>query len=161
MNRFRGWLGLCAVLILSLVSCFAFSQSDVLTQHNDNNRSGWYDREAKLSPATVNYHTFGRILSRTIDGRSMSQVLAVSNVVIPNVGTRSCIYVTTSKISVYCWDAINASASAPFWVRNFGPLVPSSLVKGGVKPEIGIVGTPVIDRAANALFVVSYTYVNG
>jgi len=154
-------LRLPAALSALALLASAHAQTDVLTQHNDNARTGWYKSETKLNPSTVNVHTFGRILSRSIDGRCMSQILAVANVPIPNIGTRSCIYVTTVKNTVYCWDAINASATTPFWTRNFGPNVLSSLVSGGVQPEIGIVGTPVIDKAANALYVVAYTNVAG
>ncbi|MEA2553911.1 MAG: hypothetical protein QOJ65_2087 [Fimbriimonadaceae bacterium] len=161
MLQSSNFRALLVASFVSVLSSIGLGQTDVLTQHNDNYRTGWYDRESKLSPATVNWHTFGKVLTRTIDGRSMGQVLAVSDVSIPGVGTKNCIYVTTSKNTVYCWDATSSSATAPYWTRNLGPYVPSADVAAGVKPYVGIVGTPVIDRAANALYVVAYNELDG
>src|ERR1700687_186921 len=81
-------LGAVAVLcsLLGGLSLPALAQVNVLTQHNDNTRSGVNTNESILTPANVSATTFGTILSRPVDGMIAAQPLYVSNVNIPGQG---------------------------------------------------------------------------
>ncbi len=48
---------------------------NVLTQHNDNSRSGAYLAETHLTPANVASSGFGRLCTRNVDGDTVSQPL--------------------------------------------------------------------------------------
>src|SRR5271167_5009690 len=110
-----------ALLCLSLfaVSACAHAQVDVLTQHNDNLRTGVNLRETMLTPANVNQAQFGMVFKRVVDDQIYTQPLVVTGVRIDG-GTRDLVYVTTVNNSVYAFDANDAAASAPVWHVNFG-----------------------------------------
>ncbi len=129
------------------LSCF--SQTDVLTWHNDNLRTGQNLSETILTPANVKSATFGKLFNLAVDGKVDAQPLYAAAVAKSGGGTRNVLFVVTEHDSVYAFDA---DAGTPFW-----PTV--SLLKAGetpsdargcnqVTPEIGITGTPVIDRGA-------------
>src|SRR5205823_4258137 len=54
---------------------------NVVTQHNDNHRSGAYLHETRLTPSTVGSPRFGRLYEREVDGSPFAQVLYVRGVV--------------------------------------------------------------------------------
>jgi hypothetical protein len=54
---------------------------DVLTQHNDNGRTGANTRETELTPANVNADQFGMLFRRAVDDQLYTQ---------PLVGTMWC-----------------------------------------------------------------------
>src|ERR1700722_3826595 len=73
--------------IVFLASTFfvAFSASgqvDVLTQHNDNARSGANLQETTLNTSNVNKARFGKLASRAVDGDVYAQPLVVSGALI-------------------------------------------------------------------------------
>src|SRR5882762_135084 len=178
----------------------------VLTQHNDNSRTGANLHEVLLTPSNVNRQQFGKLFEREVDGHIYAQPLYVSNVAIPDKGTHNVVYVATMHNSVYAFDADHPEARQPLWWRdqlkpsiplpdpNIGKYVtfldglkttigwilkaPANLqavlkqLKGeglfgaflGVGPynkqiavEVGILSTPVISLAHNALYVVTCT----
>ncbi|MHB1142406.1 MAG: pyrrolo-quinoline quinone [Sulfuricaulis sp.] len=150
---------------------------NVLTYHNDNARTGQNLQETLLTPANVNSTTFGKLFSYSVDGYVYAQPLYVSNV--PVAGQlRNVVFVATEHNSVYAFDADN-QAGAPLWRVSFidpangittvpyqdtasppGYTGPGPVIPGGcadLTPEIGISGTPVIDRATGTLYVVAKT----
>ena len=154
-----------ALLLSSLASAVAFAQVSVVTQHNDNYRTGANLSETALKPGTVYGRKFGKLFSRTVDGTIYAQPLYVPNVPISGKGTRNVVFVATLHNTVYAFDADSKDASEPLWSRNLGTSVPVPNAYfgnrygpfGDVNPEIGIVGTPVIDVSKNALYVVAFT----
>jgi outer membrane protein assembly factor BamB len=143
----------------------AFGQVSVVTQHNDNYRTGANLGETILKPGNVAPRRFGRIFSRDVDGTIYAQPLYVPNVTITGKGTHNVVFVATLHNTVYAFDADDKNAVEPLWSRNLGTSVPVPNPYfgnrygpyGDVNPEIGIVGTPVINPATNSLYVVAFT----
>jgi len=74
-------------LILLLAASVAFAQVDVLTQHNDNQRSGRNTQEVILNHQTVRTR-FGKLWTLYSDAKIMAQPLYVSNLKSPKVPCR-------------------------------------------------------------------------
>ena len=152
----------CAGLCIFAVLCNrATAQVDVLTQHNDNMRTGANLRETELTPANVNKTQFGMLFKRVVDDQLYTQPLVATNVPVAG-GTHDIVYVTTVNNSVYAFDANDAEAVAPLWHVNFGtPANLHSFPFGclDINGQMGIIGTPVIDKARGVLYVVALTRV--
>ena len=148
------------------VACFLLlspltvpAQVDVLTQHNDRERTGTNLQERILAPANVNQKQFGMLFKHVVDDQLYTQPLVATNVKIEG-GWHDVVYVTTVNNSVYAFDANDASAAKPFWHVNFG--TPASLNDADfgcvdINGNMGIIGTPVIDAGKHALYVVALT----
>jgi len=148
--------GLC---LLATTSACVHAQVDVLTQHNDNFRTGVNLRETSLTPANVNKAQFGMLFKRVLDDQLYTQPLVVTGVTVGG-GTRDIVYVTTVNNSVYAFDANDAEASLPLWHVNFGTPANVHSTNFGcldINGQMGIIGTPVIDKERGALYVVALT----
>ena len=153
----------CAQAVLCL-TCFALpfaasAQVDVLTNHNNRERTGTNLRETVLTPANVNAAKFGMLFKRVLDDQLYAQPLLVTNVKIGG-GWHDVVYVTTVNNSVYAFDANDPKATVPFWHVNFG--TPANLNDADfgctdINGNMGIIGTPVVDAAKKILYVVSLT----
>jgi hypothetical protein len=132
------------------------------THHNDNGRTGQNLNETVLTPANVTASQFGKLFSYALDGVPQASPLYVANVNIPNQGFHNVVYVATEHDSVYALDA-DGRTSTPLWKVSFlGPGVstvpPTDTGECcDIAPEIGITGTPVIDRSSGTLYVVAKT----
>lgn len=137
----------------------------VLTQHNDNARTGANLHESVLNVANVNTAHFGKLFELSVDGDIYGQPLYAPNVDVPGKGRRNLIYVATMHDSVYAFDADQRGNGEPIWVQHLGIPVPSSIYCDGARlnfhKEIGIVSTPVISMSRNALYVVAFVVENG
>jgi hypothetical protein len=136
-----------------------YAQISVLTQHNNDQRTGANLGEVTLTPSNVNTKQFGMLFRRVVDDQVYGQPLYVSNVRLRG-GTHDLVYVTTVNNSVYAFDANDAYGSEPFWHVNFG--VPPNVYDGqfgctDMNGNMGIIGTPVIDAQAGTLYVVAAT----
>jgi hypothetical protein len=134
---------------------------DVLTQHNDNSRTGTNLREIYLTPDNVNDAQFGMLFKRVLDDQLYTQPLVVTSAQVGG-GTRDLVYVTTVNNSVYAFDANDSEAVSPVWHVNFG--IPANVHDTDfgcldINGQMGIIGTPVIDKARGVLYVVALTRV--
>jgi hypothetical protein len=135
------------------------AQVDVLTQHNNNARTGANLDETLLTPENVNKARFGMLFKRVLDDQLYTQPLIATRVQVGG-GTRDMVFVTTVNNSVYAFDANDAAAVLPIWHVNFG--IPANLHSADfgcldINGQMGIIGTPVIDRQRGVLYVVSLT----
>jgi hypothetical protein len=145
------------------VPVFVTNNSGIVTQHNDNGRTGQNLDETVLSPANVNKNQFGKLGSVPVDGFVYAQPLYVEGLNTPSQGIHNTVYVATENDSVY---AIDADSETVLWQTSFlNPPnvmpIPATDLKAGLTgsliPQIGITGTPVIDTSLNAMFLVAAT----
>src|SRR5260370_12991193 len=78
-SRAIGWLALWGVLVLLCVGS-AKAQTNIVTQHYDNSRTGANTNETILTPANVNSNTFGKLFSYLVDGQVYAEPLYISGV---------------------------------------------------------------------------------
>ncbi len=155
---------LCAALAVQLSAVTpASAQSanipplEVLTQHNNNARTGANLRETTLNTANVNVSTFGKLFTRDVDGYLYAQPLYVQSLPIPGKGLHNVVFLATAHNSVYAFDADDPKAASPLWKVNLGPTAPAAEIYTtkwtDMVGEIGITSTPVIDLAAHMIYV--------
>jgi hypothetical protein len=161
------------ILVSQRSSALTYDPHDVWTQHYDNARTGATLVETTLNTSNVNGSSFGKLFSRAVDDQIYAQPLYLAGV--PVAGrTRNVVYVATVNNSVYMFDADNPAAGQPLVARNLMEVAPA-----GARPpvnselgqscssysdftgNIGIVGTPVIDVAAGAIYLVARTVEDG
>jgi hypothetical protein len=136
------------------------TSASVLTQHNDNQRTGANLLESKLSTANVNVNQFGKLFTRTVSGYIYAQPLVAADTNVPGAGLRNLLFVATESNNVYAFDADDSDMTAPYWQVNLGTPMPSQDIFAAYRdltPEIGITATPVIDRTSNTIYVVAKT----
>lgn len=131
---------------------------NVLAANYDDQRTNANLSETTLNRFNVNSSFFGRIGTIPVDGQIYAQPLYVAGVQITGKGVHNVVYVATMHNSVYAIDADAPQSTTPLWQVNFGPSVPSSLLNfSDILPEVGVLGTPVIDPAKQVMYVVSET----
>ncbi|HKO18232.1 MAG TPA: hypothetical protein VJU82_05035, partial [Acidobacteriaceae bacterium] len=108
-----------AATVLIAVSASAMAAVNVVTQHNNRERTGANLEETILTPANVNAKQFGMLLRQVVDDQVYGQPLVVTNVHIQG-GTHDVVLITTVNNSVYAFDANDTQASGPLWHVNFG-----------------------------------------
>jgi hypothetical protein len=132
----------------------------VTTYHNDGSRDGVNSQEYVLTTSNVTSGTFGKLFSCAADGAIYAQPLWVPNVNIGG-GVHNVIVAATMRDSVFVYDA-DASPCVTYWHQT---LIPTGEFYGNwndvqtndIYPDIGILGTPVIDPVAQTIFVVTKT----
>lgn len=165
MNSKRWLLRFGDCFYLTLLGSFIFcdlsvsAQVNVLTQHNNDARTGANLAETILTPSNVNTKRFGMLFKRVVDDQVYGQPLVVTNVIIGG-GAHDVVYITTVNNSVYAFDANEPAASTPLWHVNFG--TPANVDDGkfgctDINGNMGIIGTPVIDDKSGTLYVVALT----
>ncbi len=109
-----------------------------------------------LTSENVNSGSFGLLNTVTLDDQVDAQPLLVPNettTVGVAPGKHDVVYVATENNTVY---AIDASSGTLLFQQNLGSPVPTPLGCTNNGANVGIDGTPVIDRHANAMYVVAY-----
>ena len=125
-----------------------WAQTDVLTWHNDNFRTGQNTAEAILSPANVKAANFGLLANVVVDGKVDAQPLYVSAVNVPGKGIHNVLVIATEHDTVY---VVDADSGTVLWQKSLlgtGETTSDTRGCGQVTPEIGITATPAIDRTA-------------
>jgi hypothetical protein len=159
-----------ATAVAFVITCFGSATSQVfngvLTQHNDNARSGQNLNETTLTPQNVSAATFGKVFSYSVDGQVYAQPLYVPNLSIPSMGTHNVVFVATENDSVYALDADGLSPT-PLWHDSFiNPAqgitaIPCSNTGCVVFPMRGITSTPVIDPNTDTMYLITRTVSKG
>ena len=156
--------------ISATVSVGVTDLAGVYTYHNDLARDGVNAREFALTPSNVTASTFGKLFSCQVDGAVYAQPLWVANLTIGGA-RHNVIFIATAHDSLYAFDA-DASPCLQLWHANLidtthganaGEVTVPDGVTGfavgqgfaDIAPEVGVIGTPVIDPATGTLFVVS------
>jgi hypothetical protein len=133
----------------------------VTTYHNDVARDGANNQEYLLTTSNVNQTTFGKLFACTVDGAVYAQPLWVPNVNIGG-GTHNVMVVATMRDSVYVFDADTNKCATPYWKKTLVPTgetygASADVFTGDINPDIGILGTPVIDPATQTIYLVTKT----
>src|ERR1700722_2886852 len=140
----------------------AISAVSVLTQHNDNARTGQNMSETILNTTNVNTSQFGKLFAMPADGQVYAQPLYVPGVTI-NGGVHNVVIIATENDSVYAYDA--DSGGAPLWKASMvdaghgagageTPLNSAAAnLCADLEPQVGITSTPVIDPASKTIYV--------
>ena len=135
------------------------AQVNVLTQHNDDSRTGTNVRETILKPGNVDSAHFGLLWKLPVDDQVYSQPLLLTNVKVRG-GTHDLVFITTVNNSVYAFDANDPVDAKPVWHVSFG--TPANLYDADfgcldINGSMGIIGTPVISAERGVLYVVALT----
>ena len=144
--RRQAFIVLCLNLPMALTP--AFGQTNVLTYHNDNFRTGQNLTESRLTLQNVNSASFGRLFTLSVDGKVDAQPLYVSGLAMPNLGLHNVVFAATEHDSVYAFDA---DTGAKLWSASMlgsGETTSDDRNCGQVIPEIGVTATPVINLTA-------------
>ena len=152
--------------LATLLACPLLAQVIVPTYHNDNARTGLNPLEALLTPASVGSGHFGKRYTRRVDGNIYAQPLYLPAVPISGKGAHNVVLVATAHDSVYAFDAdSNLGANAkPLWQVSFldpangiSPVPAADIGCNVISPEIGIIGTPVVDPGSLIVYVIAET----
>src|SRR5664279_3419228 len=154
---------LFSFLVVSMVFCISSFSQDVLTQHNNMDRSVWNDRETILNKSNVRPGSFGKLFTRVVDDQLFAQPLVKTNVNIPSKGIKNIVYLASVNNSVYAFDADSARQTDPYWTINLTPVNSRPIRQvdlygacpGNFLSNIGIVGTPVIDSSTLTIYLVA------
>ncbi len=152
-SSIRSTLSLAALALAGQASLMA--QTNVLTWHNDNARTGLNSAEKILTPANVRSSSFGQLFELKVDGKVDAQPLYVSGAYISGKGTHNVVYIATEHDSVYAFDADNGAALWQVSLLQPGETTSDTRGCNQVTPEIGITATPVIDASKGFLYVVA------
>jgi hypothetical protein len=155
-------LATCALAACVVAACARpdHRRADVLTQHNDNARSGATLVETELSPDRVAAGVLARLWERDVDGGIVAQPLVVHDVATTAHGRRDLLLVATETNWVYAFDLDDDSldpATPPLAARRLEPTGRVNPPICGETPSqrVGITGTPVVDAATRTLYVVA------
>jgi len=150
------------LLLFCAVAVPTSGQISVLTQHNDNARTGQNTSETILNTSNVNVNQFGKLFAMPSDGQVYAQPLYVPGVTI-NGGVHNVVILATENDSVYAYDA--DSSGAPLWKASMvdaahgagtGETALNSATTTGctdLQPQVGITSTPVIDPTSKTIYV--------
>jgi hypothetical protein len=137
---------------------FITDLAGVFTYHNDMSRDGVNSQEYALNTSSVKSPTFGKRFACAIDASAYAQPLWVANVTIGG-GTHNVLIAATQHDTVYAFDA-DASPCQTYWSQSLLPsgetwVSSNDVGVNDISPDIGIVGTPVIDPNTKTIYVVS------
>src|ERR1700719_1552129 len=88
--------------------------TSVLTQHNDNSRSGWNANETALTTTNVNVRQFGAVFTLPVDDQVYAQPLVVGHVFIGD-GYHNVVLIATVNNTLYAYDGDDCTL---YWQKN-------------------------------------------
>jgi hypothetical protein len=135
-------------LVSLLLVAVAFSRAtDVVTYHNDLARSGQNVNETTLTTSSLNYSSFGKLFTMSVDGIIDAEPLYLSGVPIAS-GTHNVLYAVTENDSVYAFEADTGALLWQVSLLQSGESPSGDFGCSQISPQIGITSTPVIDRSS-------------
>src|SRR6266446_5700168 len=142
------------VFLVALISVWFLSpvvragaQSNVLTYHNDNARTGQNLNETLLTLSNVNSTNFGKLGFLSVDGLVDAEPLYVANLTVAG-SLHNVVFIVTEHDWVYAFDADTFAQLWKVSVLGSGETASDNRGCDQVSPEIGITSTPVIDLSA-------------
>jgi len=153
--------GSVATLPVSVNGAAPGDPRDNVTFHHDPLRSGWYRAETLLTPASVASASFQKLAMLTGPdfGKVYAQPLYVTDETVADKSRHNIVIVATATDQVYAFDDRTLDTVWP--PRDFRKDKPNVTQQSyldtnckDVNPDIGIVSTPVIDRARDRLYLV-------
>lgn len=140
--------------LISIASLFlsgsvaVWAQTNVLTWHNDNARTGQNTTEAILTPSTVSASKFGLLANVVLDGKVDAEPLYVSAMNLRENGLHNQVFVVTEHDTLYALEADTGAIEGSLSLLGPGEVPSDSRSCDQVSPEIGATATPVIDLNA-------------
>jgi FtsP/CotA-like multicopper oxidase with cupredoxin domain len=160
-----------ASLSVSVNAAVSGSPQDNDTFHQNAMRTGWYQSETALTTSNVNSTSFGTVASLVAPsgmpafGKVYAQPLYATSETGPDGLKHNLVIVATSTDQVYAFDDVTR---AVVWHRDFTNAAAgvrqqlwSDTNCSDINPNVGITGTPVIDRAMDRMYLVAATMENG
>lgn len=144
MPAYRAGLVRSLVLFIPTLG-IGFAQTNVLTFHNDKERTGQNLTETRLTLSSVRSSSFGKLFTASLDGKVDAQPLYVAEVNLGSHGVHSVVFAATEHDSVYALDAQTGHIYWHISTLKSGETTSDTRNCGQVTPEIGITATPVID----------------
>ncbi|HTB80041.1 MAG TPA: chitobiase/beta-hexosaminidase C-terminal domain-containing protein [Opitutaceae bacterium] len=150
------------LIVLSTLALLPSAHAvDVLTDMNDNGRTGRNPNETTLNTGNVNQATFGKVWSYTVNGSTYAQPLYASSISIAG-GTHNVVFIETMNDDAYAFDA---DSNTQLWHVSFigGNItaVPIADITGSnslnIVGNVGIEGTPVIDKSTGTIYMLART----
>src|SRR5215471_18033774 len=117
-----------AQVILQVIAAWTFllcafaskAEVQVLTQHNDPQRTGANLAETVLTPAIVASPSFIQLGSYPVEGQVFAQPLYASGVNVLGKGRRNVLFVATAHNLLYAYDADQTGKQALLWSFDAG-----------------------------------------
>lgn len=134
-----------AALLVALFTAIPSFAQDVLTYHNNNARTGLYNKETILTTSNVNSASFGKLFTLPADGLVDAEPLYLSAVSIGGV-VHNLVIVASEHGTVYGYDADTGANLWHITTLKSGETTSDNRGCGQVSPEIGVTSTPVILR---------------
>lgn len=155
-------IGIFFLLLAALTSARPLRAQDVTTWHYDNARSGVQSNENMLTPTNVHSSLFGKLFSFAVPGDVYAQPLYLNQFQMSDGKLHNVLIVATAEDYIYAFDADGKNpAQGYLWRRlllNAGETWLTYLDEHSdfdIFPNIGIISTPVINRATGTIYVVS------
>jgi FtsP/CotA-like multicopper oxidase with cupredoxin domain len=161
-----------AVLSVSVNPPLGGSALDNLTFHNNAMRQGWNQNESVLTTANVASPAFGQVATLTAPagmpafGKVYAQPLYATNEADASGNLHNLVVIATSTDQLYAFDDVTLQV---VWhtdftgggANNVRQQLWTDVGCSDVSPDMGIIGTPVIDRTIDRLYVVVTTMEHG
>jgi hypothetical protein len=164
----KPWPGHVWRVLLAIVGTALplWSQTPIVTERYDNNRTGANLNETVLNASNVNVSQFGLLYSYPIDGSIQAQPLYVPNLTIPGAGTFNVLFVVTMNDVIYALNADSNSVNGGvLWTRDLRnpaagitaiPIVDIVMTNDlNIVGNVGIESTPVIDLSSHTMYLVA------